>query len=659
MHLERPPSWSAILTLTVTIFIAVLAHLDVLPWWYLPLLFTCAGWRLAVAASRLRPPGKLVRAILVVSVGVMIVSQFGNLLGQRGATSLLAGMLALKLLETQRYRDVFLAAILLYFLAISAFLDEQGLIMLPYLLAVATGSLCSLMLLRDQRHQESRWGPLFFSLRLIALSLIPAVILLFGFPRLASPLWGVPQQETARTGLSDEMSPGAFSELITDDSPALRARFSQGQRPNNAQLYWRGPVLWDYDGETWRNDIPRGWPQTTPNANAIVTAATPLQYEITLIPTDRRYRVLLEMPVDVPPGIRLTRDLVAYGEEAVDEPITYRASSTLAYQFNSGDLSERERQRALHLPEGFNPRTIAMVESWRNELQQPEPLIQRALNRFQQNGFFYTLTPPPLGRHAMDEFLFDTRAGFCEHYASAFVVLMRAAGIPARVVTGYQGGEDAGDYVLVRHSNAHAWAEVWLPRRGWVRIDPTAAVSPQRVENGLLSSSAAPEGWRYSPWARAVQRQWDQIQDRWSRWVVEFDSDDQGDLLERLGLQHFGPGALFFFAFIPLLVVMTAISWWLLWRRQQARDPLYQAYHLLMKKLERAGLDAQKHETPANLRERLPSDTVESKDVLRLLQDFEQLRYMPNPSAKAIQHWTQRVRRIKLKRRWNHSGEHR
>jgi transglutaminase-like putative cysteine protease len=286
----------------------------------------------------------------------------------------------------------------------------------------------------------------------LLLQAIPLMLVLFLlFPRIQGPLWGLPHDAHAGlSGLSDNMSPGSLNSLILSDAVAFRAAF-RGRIPEAKALYWRGPVLWDYDGRTWTA------PRFVFNANELPSGEPTIEYTVTLEPHNKRWLFALEMPTQRPPRAVATRDMQLLSATPVRSRMRYDMSSQLQAAYGAED-GESILQRALQLPEGYNPRTLDHAKELRRKYRDDRQLVSAVLTDFRNENFVYTLSPPLLGQHAVDEFLFDTRRGFCEHYASAFTVLMRAVGIPARVVTGYQGGQvnPVGDYVLIRQADAHA-----------------------------------------------------------------------------------------------------------------------------------------------------------------------------------------------------------
>ena len=442
---------------------------------------------LATLLSWRRPlPGWLRLLLALVLVGAVLASARFQL-GRDTACALLAAMLAIKPAETSGLRDARSLLGFALFAPFATFLLDQG--PLPLLLGLfgATLALAALLRLAELESGEIAagvaplppWRRFVAVWRLLAVGLPLALATFWLFPRLATPLWGVPERAIARPGLSDHMTPGAWLDVLGDDSTALRVQFL-GATPARAQMYWRGPVLWDYDGRTW---TPARWLRSLPPAP--VRRGTPRwDYQLELEPTDKRQLVALALPLAAPAGTRLSRDYGLYAERPLGSLTRWRMQSAPPQAF-AMDLPRTLRREALALPPGFNPRTVAMARQWRREAGDDDAAIARRAMQMIRDGFGYTLATPLLGHDAVDEFLFDYRAGYCEHFSSAFVVLMRAAGIPARVVTGYVGGyrNPIGGYWLVRNSDAHAWAEVWLPGRGWVRFDPTAAVAPERIRD--------------------------------------------------------------------------------------------------------------------------------------------------------------------------------
>ena len=408
-------------------------------------------------------------------------------MGRRAAVSMLAIMLTLKLLETFKVRDARVVTSFSLFLCATQFLFLQTIPMVIYGLACVICAMIALALLNRQESFEpvgtapdastGMLSELKFSLRLVGLALPFGLALFLFFPRWGSPLWGVPEETLdSKTGLSDSMTPGSIQSLFMDDSPAFRAQFETAT-PSQSDLYWRGPVFWNFDGATWKGSF---YGQNVPAENRPEIRTAPWRYTVQLEPNERKWLFALDYPAIVPRGVTLTMDYQLYTAKPITQLRQYLMFSNPDF-VDSPELKSTIRSMALDLPQDFNPRTRELINQWREEETGDGAIMNRALNYFRTEEFDYTLNPPLLTNHTVDEFLFDTREGFCEHYASAFAVMMRMAGIPARVVTGYQGGwfNEMGRYVLVRQSDAHAWVEVWIKNSGWTRIDPTRSSRPQ------------------------------------------------------------------------------------------------------------------------------------------------------------------------------------
>ncbi|RDY66469.1 transglutaminase TgpA family protein [Lysobacter soli] len=541
-----------------------------------------------VALSWRRPMPSVPRLLIALALValVLVLSRFS--VGRDTGCALLAAMLAVKPAETFNLRDGRSLMGFALFAPFATFLLDQGPVSLALALIAVLLVLATLQRMAELESGDIRpIGPsqrLKGIGRLLAVGLPIALAAFWLFPRVASPMWGIPERAMARTGLSDRMSPGDWIDLMTDDTPALRVRFF-GATPPTSQMYWRGPVLWDFDGRTWTQ--PRWRPgEARPQ---VESGGVRWDYEMEVEPTDGRQLVALDLPLGQPDGTHLDPDHVLQAFRPMVGISRWRLQSAPPERYEA-DLSAAVRRHALRLPEGFNPRTIALARQWRAEAGTggDAVIVDRALTWIQRE-FAYTLETPLLGRNTVDEFLFDQKAGFCEHFSSSFVVLMRAAGIPARVVTGYAGGyrNPLGDYWLVRRSDAHAWAEVWLRGRGWVRVDPTAAVAPERIYDTLDSRAAAESGLQG---VRSLYDVTDWMRRGWNELVVSFDAERQERLLSPLGVDRVDWRTL-----TALLVgAMTLGLLWMVWfsrRSDRERDPVLRAWHRLGRRYRRFGLE--------------------------------------------------------------------
>ncbi len=614
----------------------------------LPLLLQLPAWlgpafgvgALVVAAASWRRPMPALLRLLLSACALLAVAVVAPGIGRDTACAVLAAMLALKPSETFSLRDGRSLVGFGLFGPFATFLLDQGPASLALaLLAVLLALLALQRLAADEgevAQPAGRGAATFGVLRLFALGLPLALAAFWLFPRLPSPLWGLPHRSVATPGLSDTMTPGSMGELLLDDSPAARVQFFGGA-PAQEQMYWRGPVLWDFDGRSWRQarDLQR-----LPAA-PMRPAGAGWDYRIDLEPTEDRQLVALDLPTQLPDGAYASRDYTPWAETAQYNVSRWRMRSAPPAAFEA-ELPPPLRARALTLPRGYNPRTVALGRQWRRDAgsdargRSDSAIIGRALAMIRRD-FAYTLNVPLAGRNEVDDFLFDRKEGYCEHFSSAFVVLMRAAGIPARVVTGYAGAyrNPIGDYWLVRKSDAHAWTEVWLPVRGWVRVDPTAAVAPERVYDTIADRQpgriagldALVPMFNASDWLRRG----------WNDFVLGFNAQRQQSLLKPLGLDRLGAGALVaLFAAIAAL----ALAWmaWLIARGERQRDPLLRAWHALEARYRRLGRGRAAHEPALAWAIRVAADSPRAGQHLATLATrFNLARYAPAGNRAEVQ----------------------
>ncbi|MFD1298617.1 DUF3488 and DUF4129 domain-containing transglutaminase family protein [Lysobacter gummosus] len=581
-----------------------------------------------------KPLPALLRLTMVIGLvgAVLLMTHFA--IGRDTGCALLAAMFALKPSETYTLRDARSLIGFALFGPFATFLLDQGPMSLALGMAAAVFSLATLQRLaeiesrpppgRTVEPSPTHWQRLFAIGRLIGIGLPLALAVFWLFPRLSSPLWGVPDRALARPGLSDRMSPGEMVDLMNDETVTLRARFN-GRAPPTSQMYWRGPVLWNFDGRTWTQ--PR-WFRSIPAAET-TPSKTVWDYELEVEPTDDRQFVALDLPLAAPADAQLSLDHGIYAQRPLSALSRWhiRSSPPAAYE---PQLRSVLRRAALDLPRGYNPRTLALAQRWRAEAGANDAaIVDRAMTMIHRE-FAYTLSTPLLGRDSVDEFLFDQKAGFCEHFSSSFVVLMRAAGIPARVVTGYAGGyyNPVGGYWLVRRSDAHAWAEVWLRGRGWVRVDPTAAVAPERIYDTLADRTPGAGGmfggigaatplFNLGDWARRG----------WNDFVLGFDASRQERLLQPFGVDKLDSGKL-----IALFVLFaSAAGAWMVWlssRGERQRDPVLRAWHALGRRYRKLGLQREPHEPALAWAERVGKARPDlGISLLQLSQQFSDWRY--------------------------------
>ncbi|MBK0025225.1 DUF3488 domain-containing transglutaminase family protein [Stenotrophomonas sp. S48] len=566
-----------------------------------------------------------VRVLLVLAMLGAIVWQMGAMRpGRDTGCALLAAMLAIKSSELRSLRDARSLIGFALFAPFAAFLLDQG----PLTTALAalagiTGLLALQRLAQGEGHSAPvpLRGQLHGVGRLLLIGLPLALACFWLFPRLATPLWGIPDRAVGTPGLSDTMEPDQWLDLMADDTPALRVQFF-GAAPAAEQRYWRGPVMTRFDGHVWRRD-----PATQFRTPAVVEqTGSGWDYQIDYEPTDRRQLVALDLPRSAPAGARLDADMSLSSDRRLTALTRWRLQSAPARRFDA-TLSAEQRRAALQLPAGFNPRTATLARQWRQEAGNDDAAVVRRALAWITTDFSYTLETPVAGRDPVDAFLFDYKAGFCQHFSSSFVVLMRNAGIPTRVVTGFAGGtrNRIGNYWVVRRMDAHAWAEVWLPQQGWVRVDPTAAVAPERILDTLddrLQAGADTD----------LQQRWlqigqvgDWLRRGWNDLVLSFDARRQQQMLQPLGLDDLGPGQLLA-GFVTAALLALAWMAWLLARGERERDPLLRAWHRLGRRYARRGLGREPHEPPMVWARRVHAQQPDPA-LLALSQRFADARY--------------------------------
>lgn len=620
-------------------------HVERLPWWVTLLAGLLMLWRLYLTQSRGQLPGKWLLLLVVTGTTVAVYLHYRTIFGRDAGVNLLIVMLALKLLETRTHRDGVLLILLGYFLVITNFLYSQTIPTAIYMLLCVWIITAIMVGLHYQQPPPGFRHPLRTSGLLLAQS-VPLMLALFiFFPRVQGPLWGMPADAfTGVSGLSDTMSPGTMSNLILSDKVAFRVSFDGRQRPLPGQLYWRGPVMWDFDGRTWFS--PRFVYGTTSYDKADGT----ISYEVTLEPHNKRWLFALDVPGRPPERTNMSADYQLLSDRPVSSRMRYRMTSHLDYVVGTQE-SRLALRRAQQLPAGFNPRTIEFAQALRRRVGSDRAVVDEALSLFSRQGFVYTLSPPLLGTHSVDEFLFQTRSGFCEHYASAFAVLMRAAGIPARIVTGYLGGETnpVGDYMIVRQADAHAWTEVWLENQGWVRIDPTASVSPARVEGGINAALPLGDSLLMRTDIKLLQQlrlTWDSLSNSWNQWVLGFSPERQRLLLLRAGFDDPNWRTLITLLVIATGLITLAYALHTVYRmRNTSNDPIQTAYLRFCAKLGARGLQRNPGEGPIDYANRLaqtrPDVASAAAAITRL---YVELRYGRSPSPERIVLLRQQVR---------------
>ena len=626
--------------LVVSLLLVLLPHLTRLPLWLAGASLVVIIWRLLTDHYDGPIPGKALRFFLTfVGIGSVLLV-FHTILGREAGSALLSVLICLKLFELRTLRDALLVVFLGYFLVVADFLFDDSIYTGIYMFTVVLFLSTSLIALNHPAATVANTPDYIKRATALLIQAIPLMVLLFIlFPRISSPLWRIPEPiPQARTGLSDEMRPGDITDLAESDELVFRVEFN-GPIPSADQLYWRGPVLWHTDGRRWGKLSPQQLMHISANELHFAPLANPVRYTVMLEPQQGQWLFALDLPTMLPEldaGVILLPDFELLSNRKLSERVRYTMTSVTAY--HTGDLTRWEREYALNLPDLTNPRTRQLAQSWRAETTEDIKLVERALTYFRDQPFFYTRHPPTLGADPVDEFLFSTHQGFCEHYASAFVTLMRAAGIPSRVVTGYQGGDlnAVGSFLEVRQNRAHAWAEVWLTGQGWVRVDPTAVIPPERVLESQdltrFQSTYPYIATTDSPLLRnellKLQQAWHAMNYVWSVWVVGFNEERQQALLRKWGIEDLGLRLLISILLISLGMAFVGFAYFVLGRQTRTDDPVMRHYRDFCRRLAKAGVKCLAHEGPHQLSVRavtaLPRHAGAIREIINL---YVALRY--------------------------------
>lgn len=607
---------------TLSLLAALIPHFQRLPIWMIIVVMAAFSWRLYGIKNTQSLPNKWLLFLLSVFILIATISHFGTILGKTAGTAFLSVLLSIKLLESHNKRDYMLLIGLSFFIISTNFLFSQSIPTVTYLFFSVFIITISMLSINIENLQMKLMDRVTIAGRLILQALPLMLILFFLFPRIPGPLWKLPgDTATAHSGLSDSMSPGNISQLIQSSDVAFRVEFKENIPPQN-KLYWRAMVFWKFDGRTWSKEEPNTTP--TLSIDSIKQAS---EYTITAEPHEKRFLFTLDMPVYLPDDVLFNTDFLLLSTHKIDSLYQYTVTSFLDYRIQN-TLPSWESSAGLKLPSLTNPKTVALGKKWKSTLQSPAVIIKKALNHFNKNLFIYTLKPPlTSSTNPVDEFLFETRKGFCEHYASSFTLLMRAAGIPARVVIGYQGGEinPINNFLTVRQSDAHAWTEVWLKDQGWVRVDPTSAVAPERIEGNLNSALNSGE---YRPFhmylsngpLKQLNFYWDAIDNSWKQWIIAYDSELQHQILSTI----FNKKMSFYDVAIVLLIVLfsaTAIITLYILRStfKTSINPVQKIYNTFCNKLSKKGLTRGISEGPMDFCIRAIEKFPEQKEAIELI----------------------------------------
>ncbi|MDD1620411.1 MAG: DUF3488 and transglutaminase-like domain-containing protein [Methylococcaceae bacterium] len=594
-------------------------------------------------------PSRLLLFVLMVLGIALLYSQHQGVFGRDAGTSLIVVALGLKLLEIHGKREIYLVVFLAFIVAASQFLYEQSILMAAYILLVCTVLLATLVI--QNSRQPQTLAALKAALTIIFQALPIATVIFVSFPRIEAPRWMWLEDNTqAKSGLGNTLEPGSISDLSLSGELVFRVRFN-GEPPPPRQRYWRGPVYSFTDGVRWMAAAP-GRPDKEPTFRG-----QSYSYTLLMEPQKEHWVFALEMPEQFDQSLRRNGLFQLLTKKKPSDRNEYSITSNTEYI--TDHIEEDLRRENLQLPRRPSDRIKALVETLHGFDAEPEIYIRNLLGHFRQENFHYTLTPPLMPDKPIETFLFEQRTGFCSHYATAFVYLMRVAQIPARVVAGYQGGElnKVGNFLEVRQADAHAWAEVWLDGKGWVRFDPTAAIAPERIDRGVnvdlqIASGAvnfAPVlvGNKTFSWLKRGRQLWQSIDYNWQRWVINYDTENQAQFLAGLGINDWAALARWLIGSITVITIL--LAGWLLKSRKKGVDKALLQYRRFCDKLMKAGIEIRPGEGPKDFAARAKVLRPElSSQIARITELYIRLRYEANANINDLRQLKIQIAHLKI-----------
>lgn len=660
---------NALVWIIISLFALVTPHASRLPIWILALYAVAVIWRLQVHRGRWSFPGRWVKVVMILSGFVGIYASYGSFVGLEPTVALLLIAFALKLLELSHRKDAYVLLFLGYFICLTQFLFSQDLLVTLYALVSVTVVTTALVAIHRPGEHQFKLGTLRVASVMLLQALPLMIVLFFLFPRFG-PLWTVPiKNHTAKTGMSDFMKPGDVASLSQSADVAFRVKFD-GEIPVKSALYWRGLVLSRIEQGVWSALSSYDLPANQLRPQEVIIDGEPIRYNVIMEPTQQKWLYGLKYARSDTRTVMQTSDFRLFSPTLIETEFMYTVDSWTDVPVEE-TLSDWRRTTETQLPPTGNAKTRKLSLELREQAGSNAAFVDLVLDRFRVEPYVYTLRPGLLPEQdSIDAFLFQSQRGFCEHYASAFVFMMRAAGVPARVVAGYQGGEinPINKTVIVHQFDAHAWAEVWLASRGWVRVDPTAAISPLRIEFGLEEAMASegsflsamllsPARYRSIPLLNLLRLRYDALTYRWQTWVVGFDSERQFNLLR----SFFGETTAKAFAIVllgswALVLLPVAIS---LFRAPDIEPvrPLAKHYRIFCKRLARLDLIRGAGETPSQFAQRVAEEFPDYAEQLWQITDlYNQLAYADaqrsaGNAAQSLQHFARVINRFRPKRR--------
>jgi len=607
---------------------------------FIGLAFALLIWRSLSLVWTWLTPSKWVLLPLALGLGFIVLNNFGMSFGRDASSSLLIILMGLKLLESRNQRDAQAVIYLYFFVLITPFLFDQRIELALYGLMIFFALLFALII--NNSNVESLKNPALLRIcGAVLLQAIPLMLVFFLlFPRMIGPLWSMPDEQSAVSGLSDEINPGAVSNLALSNETAFRVRFNSNA-PLHKDLYWRGPVFWETDGKKWFLTPPKK--ESFQRAIKWSEKSDDFQYTLMMEPHKQFWLYALDSPSHAPNNAHLSHDRQLMLKAKLNRNLSFELRSSTSTALLQ--LSKEDKVRGLKIPENTHPKVFKLVQQWTDSAKNTKDIINKALSYYHRE-FYYTLTPPSLGEDPIAEFLFETKRGFCGHFATSFATLMRVAGIPARLVGGYQGGvyNKLGDFYTIRQADAHVWVEVWLTKEGWVRIDPTAAIAPNRIEHSVDASQQRlngdinflinpPEGFN----KLAQQLNWliHSVDYYWQNAVLAYGPEKQLEFLSNFGIMNWADMLLSLAAF-SAIVLLLSISI-LFYLQRHAPDPVQAAYLKLCKRLGKKAGKRENFETSSDYFSRIGKDYPEKNHELKALNElYLKCRYGRKPTQAYI-----------------------
>ena len=610
-----------------------------------------------------------------IAITATVFFQYGTLLGLQAGTVFIVCLLLLKCLETNTYRDAFIIITVSWVLIFINLLHASH---LAHELIALLSVLIALSILRHLHTPKNNLTQLIkknINFMIIAFPVV--VILFFLFPRLPGPIWSLPTQKSSgKTGLSAEMSPGNISNLSMSYQIVFRAKFENSRLPEKVNRYWRGPVLDFFDGRTWRSkNDPRNSMMTMYSQKSrhdeddqplirSKNSSNTYFYQLWLEPHDQRWLFSLDYPLSKNDSFVMSQAGQLILKQTATRKSVYSLESDPDALFEENDLSHSVLKKMLQLPDQVNPKTRAIGEALKDQYgNNYQNIISEAMTYFKKKNLVYTLRPPVLiSADTMDEFLFKTKQGFCEHFSSAFTVLLRSAGVPSRIVTGYQGGEinPVDNIMTIRQSDAHAWVEAWIPQVGWVRLDPTGLSAPSRIINNLASALGNNEDLPFLiknewEWLKQLTNNWDAISSTWNHWVIGFDFKKQASLLSLLNINSIKKiVAILIIGFSLILLVVSIVPY-----RYAYRNWPYEKLLWIKsaQKFKKVGLHYQTTEPPKHFLEKVENLTIgqekitQFKNITKLYLKIRYEKQTQKRKEKQVEILKRNVKKFQIKRK--------